>query len=85
MGSSPDSMESTEGVRLPDLLSSHALIAKGEWCADIRFIPLPKSDTKERIIANIDLYDFELSDDQMGRLNALDKDEHVCINVTDCP
>ena len=28
MGSSTNSMESTEGVRLPDLLSSHALIAK---------------------------------------------------------
>jgi diketogulonate reductase-like aldo/keto reductase len=50
-----------------------------------RFIPLPKSDTKERIVANIDLYDFELSDEQMESLNALDKDEHVCINVTDCP
>jgi diketogulonate reductase-like aldo/keto reductase len=53
--------------------------------ADDSFIPLPKSDTKERIIVNIDLYDFELSDEQMNSLNALDKDEHVCINVTDCP
>jgi diketogulonate reductase-like aldo/keto reductase len=53
--------------------------------ANDRFIPLPKSDTKERIVANIDLYDFELSDEQMKSLNALDKDEHVCINVTDCP
>jgi diketogulonate reductase-like aldo/keto reductase len=46
---------------------------------------LPKSDTKERIIANIDVFDFELSDDQMAQLNALDKDEHVCLNPTDCP
>lgn len=85
MGSSPHSMESAERVRLPTFLILSRIDRKGEWCADIRFIPLPKSDTKERIIANIDLYDFELSDDQMGRLNALDKDEHVCINVTDCP
>ena len=53
--------------------------------ADYRFIPLPKSDTKERIIANIDVYDFELSDEQMATLNALDKDEHVCLNPTQCP
>lgn len=51
----------------------------------IRFIPLPKSDTAERIKANADVYDFELSKDQMDQLNALDQDEHVCINVTDCP
>jgi diketogulonate reductase-like aldo/keto reductase len=56
-----------------------------ELGANDRFIPLPKSDTKERIVANIDLYDFELSDEQMESLNGLDKDEHVCINVTDCP
>jgi diketogulonate reductase-like aldo/keto reductase len=53
--------------------------------ADVSFIPLPKSDTKERIAANIDIYDFELSGEQMDKLNALDQDEHVCINVTDCP
>jgi diketogulonate reductase-like aldo/keto reductase len=50
-----------------------------------RFIPLPKSDTKERIIANTQIFDFELSEDQMERLNALDKDEHVCLNHTELP
>lgn len=49
------------------------------------FIPLPKSDTKERIIANFDVFDFELSQQQMEALNALDQDEHVCLNPTDCP
>lgn len=49
------------------------------------FIPLPKSDTKERIIANFDVFDFELSPQQMDALNALDQDEHVCLNPTDCP
>jgi hypothetical protein len=50
-----------------------------------RFIPLPKSDTKERIIANFDVFGFELSEEQMGELNGLDKDEHVCLNPTECP
>jgi hypothetical protein len=49
------------------------------------FIPLPKSDTPERIISNRDVFDFELSDAQMGELNALDMDEHVCLNHTELP
>lgn len=69
-------MESTERV-------SQILLLRTQLT--IRFIPLPKSDTSERIKANADVYDFELSKDQMDQLNALDQDEHVCINVTDCP
>ncbi|WWC61526.1 uncharacterized protein I303_104110 [Kwoniella dejecticola CBS 10117] len=55
------------------------------WSLQRGFIPLPKSDTKERIIANRDVFDFELSDAQMQALNALDKDEHVCLNHTELP
>lgn len=69
-------MESTERV-------SQILLMRTQLT--IRFIPLPKSDTAERIKANANVYDFELSKDQMDQLNALDQDEHVCINVTDCP
>ncbi|WWC89623.1 uncharacterized protein L201_004548 [Kwoniella dendrophila CBS 6074] len=55
------------------------------WSLQRGFIPLPKSDTKERIIANRDVFDFELSDAQMEALNGLDKDEHVCLNHTELP
>ncbi|WWC70508.1 uncharacterized protein I206_104459 [Kwoniella pini CBS 10737] len=55
------------------------------WSLQRGFIPLPKSDTKDRIIANRDVFDFELSDDQMQALNGLDKDEHVCLNHTELP
>ena len=37
------------------------------------FIPLPRSSNPARIKANTELYNFELSDDDMARLNALDK------------
>jgi len=80
MGSSTHKVESAEGVS-----SGSTAVQLHRSITYNRFIPLPKSDTKERIIANIDLYDFELSKDQMDKLNALDKDEHICINVTDCP
>ncbi|WWD19986.1 hypothetical protein CI109_104459 [Kwoniella shandongensis] len=55
------------------------------WSLQRGFIPLPKSDTKERIIANKDVFDFELTKEQMDALNGLDKDEHVCLNPTKCP
>ncbi|KAL7419509.1 hypothetical protein Q5752_005420 [Cryptotrichosporon argae] len=55
------------------------------WSLQRGFIPLPKSDTSSRIVANRNVYDFELSADQMARLNALDQDEHVCINNTNVP
>lgn len=50
-----------------------------------RFIPLPKSDTPERIVANSEVYDFKLSAEQMARLDGLDEDYHVCWNPTGCP
>ncbi|WRT66051.1 uncharacterized protein IL334_003003 [Kwoniella shivajii] len=55
------------------------------WSLQRGFIPLPKSDTKDRIIANRDVFDFELSESQMQSLNELDKDEHVCLNHTELP
>ncbi|KAK8849362.1 hypothetical protein IAR55_004694 [Kwoniella newhampshirensis] len=55
------------------------------WSLQRGFIPLPKSDTKVRIVSNRDVFDFELSREQMEALNALDKDEHVCLNPTGCP
>ncbi|KAK4689026.1 hypothetical protein P7C73_g1079, partial [Tremellales sp. Uapishka_1] len=55
------------------------------WSLQRGFIPLPKSDTPERIASNFDVYDFELSEEQMAALNALDVDDHVCLNHTKLP
>ena len=38
-----------------------------------RFVPLPKSATPSRIQSNIQVYDFALDEDDMKRLDALDK------------
>ncbi|CRG87242.1 hypothetical protein PISL3812_04259 [Talaromyces islandicus] len=37
------------------------------------WVPLPKSGTPERIIANADVYDFEISKDDMATLDSLDQ------------
>ena len=39
------------------------------------WVPLPKSVTAERIKANADIYDFDLSKDEMAVLDGLNKGE----------
>lgn len=38
-------------------------------------IVIPKSGNPDRIIANIDIFDFELSDDDVNNLDTLDRGE----------
>jgi hypothetical protein len=37
------------------------------------FIPLPKSSSKKRIVSNAELFDFELSADDIVHLDSLDE------------
>jgi diketogulonate reductase-like aldo/keto reductase len=52
-----------------------------------RFVPLPKSVTPERIIANTKLYDFQLDKEDMDKLDALDmgKDGAISWNPVNAP
>jgi len=43
------------------------------WSLQKGYVPLPKSATPSRIVSNSQVFDFELSDEDMQRLNALDK------------
>jgi len=49
------------------------------WSLQKGFIPLPKSDTPERIRANADVFGFELGEDDMRRLDALDEGDKGAI------
>ncbi|EMD34111.1 hypothetical protein CERSUDRAFT_117619 [Gelatoporia subvermispora B] len=43
------------------------------WSLQHGFSPLPKSSNLGRVVSNADVYDFELSLDDMGRIDALDQ------------
>jgi diketogulonate reductase-like aldo/keto reductase len=43
------------------------------YCLQKNWVPLPKSDTPSRIVENADVYDFELSKDDMTTLDNLDQ------------
>ncbi len=47
------------------------------WDLQTGVVTIPKSIKEHRIIENADIFDFELSSEDMDRLNSLNKDERV--------
>jgi diketogulonate reductase-like aldo/keto reductase len=45
------------------------------------WVPLPKSDTPSRIRENADVYDFELAEEQMAKLDRLDEGPRGAIGM----
>ena len=43
------------------------------WSVQHGYVPLPKSVHAERIAQNVDVFGFELSPEEMARLDALDE------------
>jgi len=52
------------------------------WCVQQDLVVLPKSVHPDRIQQNIDLFNFELSDDEMQRLTTLERDLRTCWDPT---
>jgi diketogulonate reductase-like aldo/keto reductase len=47
------------------------------WDIQKGVVTIPKSVTPERIISNADIFDFELADEDVFRINALDKNARI--------
>lgn len=43
------------------------------YCLQKNWVPLPKSETPSRIAENADIYDFELTKNDMAKIDALDQ------------
>ena len=43
------------------------------WLLQRGIVPLAKTVNKERMLQNIDIFDFELSEEDMKRISSLDK------------
>ena len=43
------------------------------YCLQKNWVPLPKSDTPSRIVENADVYDFELTKEEMSKVDGLDQ------------
>lgn len=41
-------------------------------------VVIPKTVTTERIISNIEVFDFELTDDDVAEISSLDRNERAC-------
>lgn len=46
---------------------------------DNRYVPLPKSERADKIKSNADVYNFELSVDEVAAIDALDKGKEGAI------
>ena len=42
------------------------------WSIQLGNVVIPRSSSPERITSNLDVFDFELTDDEMATLNGLD-------------
>lgn len=45
------------------------------------YVPLPKSSSKERIVANTQIFDFELTVEEMVHLDTLDEGPHFALII----
>jgi len=50
------------------------------WSLQHGFVPLPKSATPARIHSNTQLYDFSLDEDDMAKLDSLDRGKEGAIS-----
>jgi diketogulonate reductase-like aldo/keto reductase len=72
-----DVLKVPELIEIGEKYSKTAVHVSLRWLLQLGVIAIPKSVHQNRIIDNADIFDFELSDDDMTVINSLDKDNRV--------
>ena len=66
-----------ELVQIGEKYNKTAVHVTLRWLLQLGVIAIPKSVNQNRIITNAEVFDFELSADEMATINGLDKNERV--------
>lgn len=53
------------------------------WSLQQGCIPIPKTVHKERILENVEVFDFKIAGEDMEKINSLNKNLHLCWDPTD--
>ena len=59
-------------MRIADKYGKSTAQISVRWCLENGFIPLPRSSNQARIKENIDVFDFELSDEDIEEINSFE-------------
>ncbi len=64
-------------VQIGEKYGKSAVHVTLRWMLQTDIITIPKSAKRERIISNADIFDFELSDEDIQAINALDRNDRI--------
>jgi diketogulonate reductase-like aldo/keto reductase len=66
-------MDIAELVEIGRRHGKNAVQTTLRWIYQKDIVAIPKSSRKERIVSNVDIFDFELNDQEMAQIDALDQ------------
>ena len=52
------------------------------YLIDIGVVPIPKSFNRDRILNNVRIFDFKLSENEVEQMNGLNRNERICDAVS---
>jgi diketogulonate reductase-like aldo/keto reductase len=75
-----DVLDIPELVEIGERHGKNGIHVTLRWMLQIGLLTIPKSAKRDHIKSNADLFDFELSDDEIATINALDQDQRIGIH-----
>lgn len=71
-------MDNEEVIEIANRLNKTPAQILLKWILQRGIAAIPKSTNPQRLRQNLELFDFEINDDDMHKLNALNKDCRLC-------